>query len=360
LPPESEILVSAITIPDMVRIIEYHGLVPIPIDLDVNTMGPNVVNMRRAVSSKTRAIITTHLMGGRSAMEPILQVAREHDLMVIEDCAQAFDGKSWGHPEADVSMFSFGPIKTATALGGALLWLSNKSLLDAMRLRQMTYPVQRRSTYLCRLLKYAALKLFSSQHIFGVIVWLLAQMGCDYDRIVNGLVRGFAGQEFFKRIRQQPSAPLLTVLWRRLQTYDIDRLYQRAAKGRLLLRWLTGRIICPGQTVKQHSFWVFPVLVNDPATVIVLLRGSGFDATQGHSMCTVPPPVGRPDGGAQAASEILARTVYLPIYPEMPDLVMQEMAKVVLSAADTPKIMLRGDLATRITKDEAVSLPSHP
>ena len=134
LPAGSEVLVSAITIRDMVRIIEAHGLVPVPVDLDPDTLAVDQESLDRAVTPKTRAILVAHLFGTRQPMEPILELARRHGLFVAEDCAQAFAGRHYtGHPETDVTMFSFGSIKTATALGGAMLCVRNKDVLRKMR-----------------------------------------------------------------------------------------------------------------------------------------------------------------------------------------------------------------------------------
>ena len=86
--PGSEVLVSALTIWDIPKIIEEHRLVPVPIDLDVETLGPNFESFRRAISSKTRAVVVAHSCGGRVSIEPIVARAREHGLVVIEDCAR--------------------------------------------------------------------------------------------------------------------------------------------------------------------------------------------------------------------------------------------------------------------------------
>ena len=99
LPRGSEVLVSAITIPDMIRIIEHHGLLPVPVDLDPQQVAPGIENWRRAVTPATRAILVAHLFGGRVAMEPILDLAAQKKLLVIEDCAQAYAGTGYqGHP----------------------------------------------------------------------------------------------------------------------------------------------------------------------------------------------------------------------------------------------------------------------
>src|SRR6187401_1137992 len=55
LPPGSEVIVSAITHPDMGEILRYHGLKPIPVDLDFDSAAPTARDIRRAASTSTRA-----------------------------------------------------------------------------------------------------------------------------------------------------------------------------------------------------------------------------------------------------------------------------------------------------------------
>lgn len=340
LPPKSEILMSAMTIPDMARIVEHHGLLPVPVDLDPDTLGPNLASLGRAVTPASRAIVVAHLCGGRVSMAPILAEARQHGLLVIEDCAQAFDGRGYtGDPDADASLFSFGPIKTATALGGAMLRVRDRDVLDRMRARQAQYPLQTRRSYLCRLLKYTAFRALCCPGPYGMLVRAWRALGQDHDRLVNGSVRGFPGPDFFARIQQQPCAPLLAMLLRRLRTYDHRRLERRAAKGDFLTGLLAPRVLCAGRAATSHNSWVFPILVEDPGEVISALRDAGFDATQGHSMCVIPPPAERPENAANVAAEIFRSIVYLPIYPEMPDEAFRKLAESVLAVAKRPSAM---------------------
>ncbi|HEY2737991.1 MAG TPA: DegT/DnrJ/EryC1/StrS family aminotransferase [Thermoanaerobaculia bacterium] len=92
LPAGSEMLISALTIRDMVRIVSEHGLVPVPIDVDPHTLAVCPDSMARAVSPRSRAIVVAHLFGSRMPLAPVLDLARAHGLLVIEDCAQAYTG----------------------------------------------------------------------------------------------------------------------------------------------------------------------------------------------------------------------------------------------------------------------------
>src|SRR5215213_9828309 len=87
-----EVLVSAITHPDMVRIIRAHGLQAIPVDIDPETLAPQPWMLEAALTPRTRVVLVAHLFGGRMDLLPIVSFAREHGLPLVEDCAQAFQG----------------------------------------------------------------------------------------------------------------------------------------------------------------------------------------------------------------------------------------------------------------------------
>jgi perosamine synthetase len=328
LEPGSQVLVSALTIPDMPRILQAHGLVPVPVDVQAETMAPSVEQVRAAITPHTRAILVAHLFGGRCNLEPLIELAQAHGLAVWEDCAQAFDGHYRGHAEADVSFFSFGPIKTATALGGAMVRVQNAALLKAMRRIQSTWPIQSRWAFFCRVMKYACLKALSQRVAFAVFVRLLRWARVDHDRLLNRAVRGFAGPDFFARIRRQPSAPLLALLARRIRHFSHDLLARRTNLGRMLLQEISPAAACPGSAQPEHSFWVFPVLCEEPQRLIDRLWKAGFDATQGESMRVVAVPQDSPAPEPRVAQRLLEGMVYLPCYAEMTEKAVQRMAAV--------------------------------
>lgn len=329
LPVGSEVLLSAMTIPDMARIVEEHGLVPVPVDLDSATMAPTVESLRRSMTHAARVLVVAHLFGSRAPLEPLLETARSGGLTVVEDCAQVFDGRYFGHPDADVSMFSFGPIKTATALGGGVLRVRDTELLRRMRTRQAVWPIQSHREYRGRIAKYAALKLASCRPVLRIWMRAYELAGRDFDRMANAATRGFAGPGFFARIRRRPSPLLLAMMDRRWRTFDARRVAARAVAGRQLAGLLAGSVFCPAVESARHSYWVFPILVANPEEVIASLRRAGFDATQGASMYVVPPPATGSHFRAVVAESLLPGIVYLPLYPELPPAALRKMAEVV-------------------------------
>ena len=229
----------------------------------------------------------------------VAKFAREHGLLLVEDCAQAFKGpKRMGDPLADVSMYSFGTLKTSTALGGAILRVRDREVLGRMRWIQASYPSQGRGGYLKKLLKILGLVAVSRPGLYGLLARACRRLGSDLDALVSGVVRGFPPREpatmFLWRLRHRPSAPLLAMLSRRLRTFDGERLARRASTGERFARRLRVVDLHPGQRSLQRTHWLFPVVVEDAEALIASLRRRGLDASQAtSSIAVVEAPAGR-------------------------------------------------------------------
>ncbi len=336
-PTGHEILFSALNVKGMVKIAERHGLQPVPVDLRVDTMGPDLEALERAITPRSRAILVAHLFGARLDLVPLMAIARRHGLMVIEDCAQAFAGTEFrGHPESDVTMFSFGPLKTATALGGALLEVRDRTLLDQMRSLQQRHPVQTRSSLAMRCLKFALLKALTWRWLFGAVAWGFRRLGRDYEDPVAGSVRGVAKLGTSDKLRHRPCAAQLALLERRIRRFSKRRIAGRRSAGerlRDLVHEIASLVPLPGQANAIHDYWVFPVLVNDPAHVIAAMRAEGFDVSDLPRSRTVAAPADRPKLEPTVAREALSRLLLLPCYAAMPDAELERQAAALARAS---------------------------
>ncbi len=330
LPRGSEVIVTSITIPDMLQIIEYHGLIAVPVSMEANQLEPRGEDIERAITSKTRAILVAHLFGSRMEMQPIISILKRIGAVVIEDCAQAFVGYDYaGHEKTDAALFSFGPIKTATALGGAILRIRNKSLRNKIRQLQNTYPTQSKLSYAVRLLKYAYLKVASIPLIYRIFVCLLRTLGIDYDSFVSQMGRSFDHQNFFPAIRKNPCETLKQMMLRRIIRFDQDdkiRLQRRTRIGKFLIRSLAKYSLrFPGNKNCSHTFWAVAVQVKRSDSLIHSLRNAGFDATTRSSLCDVKTQ-------DNSLRSWLDETIFLPTDPAMSAQSLRRMCRLLKSS----------------------------
>jgi dTDP-4-amino-4,6-dideoxygalactose transaminase len=316
-PTGGEVIVSAITHPDMITILQSHGLRAVPVDLDLATLAPRVEDLERARTARTRAVLVVHLFGGRVDLGPIAAFARRHELLLVEDSAQAFTGiDSLAPSGADVSMFSFGMIKTASAVGGALVTVGDAELLSSMRKEQHGWPAQRRFGYATKLARAGGLAVFNEPGRFGVLYRCFRRLGLDLDGMINSSTRSFAAGEALRaRIRRRPAPALLAVLCRRLGRVDQARLARRAAMGDQLRAGLPAAYLHPGDELLGCTYWLFPVLAPDPGALVAALADVGIDVSTGTSNLVVVPA---DDGSVlECAGRLMSSIVYLPSYPEL-------------------------------------------
>jgi dTDP-4-amino-4,6-dideoxygalactose transaminase len=120
--PGDEVITVPSTFMATAEAITYCGARPVFVDVDDRTYTMDPAGLEEAVGSRTKAIIPVHLFGQSADMDPILEFAREHDLLVIEDAAQAHGAKYKGRKVGTLGhagCFSFYPGKNLGAFGEA-------------------------------------------------------------------------------------------------------------------------------------------------------------------------------------------------------------------------------------------------
>lgn len=327
LPAGSEVVVSAVTIPDMVSLLEHHRLVAVPVDLDMERLTVELDALDRAVTPRTRAVLVAHLFGSLMDLGPIAALARRCGLLLLEDCAQAYDGRYAGHPESDVALFSFGPIKTSTALGGAILRFRKPELLARVRTLQAAYPAQPIGPYMRRVLVFMGLKALAHPPALGALATLCRLCGQSHDQLIIRLLRGFPGPNLTARLRHRPSAPLLAMLARRLRQPAVEVVARRIALARAVAAALPERQFV-GAKAAHHTYWALPMVSADPEALARELWSAGIDAScSASSLVVVAPPPGR--APAVCATAVMGQLLYLPLHPALDAAALRRMARLI-------------------------------
>src|SRR5271170_4990024 len=130
LQPGDEVITVPFTFYATVAAIGYVGATPVFVDIDPATFNIDPGRIEAAITARTRAILLVHLYGQCADMDPVLDIARRHKLIVIEDAAQAHGAEYRGRRAGgigDIGCFSFYPTKNLGAAGeGGLITTNNQ------------------------------------------------------------------------------------------------------------------------------------------------------------------------------------------------------------------------------------------
>ncbi len=131
-----EVIVPDLTFVATANVVAYFGAKPVFVDAEPNTWNIDPAKIAAAITKKTRAIIPVHMYGHPCDMDPIMEIARKHNLLVIEDAAEAhgaeYKGKKVGSI-GDVGCFSFYGNKIITTGEGGMVVTNDSKLADRMR-----------------------------------------------------------------------------------------------------------------------------------------------------------------------------------------------------------------------------------
>lgn len=135
--PGDEVITTPLTFAASSNCVLYCGGTPVFADVDPKTYNIDPEDIRRKITDKTKAIIAVHLAGQPCDMDEIHKIAKEHDLIVIEDGAHAlgsvYKGKKVG-TLSDMTTFSFHPVKPITTGEGGMIVTDNEEFYQKMML----------------------------------------------------------------------------------------------------------------------------------------------------------------------------------------------------------------------------------
>lgn len=139
LKPGDEVIVSALSWSTTVWPLVQHGLVPVLVDCERDTLNIDPKEVVKAIGPKTRAIMPVHVYGNPCDMDALTDIRSEYGLLLIEDCCEAL-GASWkGAPVGtfgDVGTFSFYFSHHITTLEGGITITLDRNLADVMRIQR--------------------------------------------------------------------------------------------------------------------------------------------------------------------------------------------------------------------------------
>lgn len=141
LKPEDEVITTAFTFIATSNAILIAGGTPVFVDIDPNTLLIDPDKIEAAITPNTKAIMPVHLYGRICDMDKINQIAKKHNLVVIEDTSQAFGSLDSNNRQAgmmsDCGTFSFYKTKNISTFEGGMICIPKGSLLNAKKIRSI-------------------------------------------------------------------------------------------------------------------------------------------------------------------------------------------------------------------------------
>ena len=133
-----EVITTPFTFIATSEVIVRVGAKPVFVDIDPQTFNFDLEQVSKAITKRTKAIIAVHIFGQPINMTKLNAIAKEHELYIIEDCAQA-TGASWQEQKVgsigDIGCFSFFPTKNLGAYGdGGCITTNNQAIADKVKL----------------------------------------------------------------------------------------------------------------------------------------------------------------------------------------------------------------------------------
>lgn len=134
--PGSEVIVPAVTWSTTIWPVVQAGLIPVLVDSDPHTLQMDLKVAEAAIGPKTAAICPVHVLGNAVPMKPLIELAKKHDLWLIEDSCEALGTRQNGQDAGtfgDIGTFSFYFSHHITTIEGGMVVTNNAELAELMR-----------------------------------------------------------------------------------------------------------------------------------------------------------------------------------------------------------------------------------
>jgi dTDP-4-amino-4,6-dideoxygalactose transaminase len=298
-----EVITTPLTFVATANSILHAGAKPVFVDINKDTLNIDVSKIEAAITSNTKAIIPVDLYGQPCELEPIMKIARKHNLAVIEDAAHSFGavyhGKKIG-TIADSTCFSFYPTKNITTIEGGIIATDDEEFADKVEV------------YSNHGLSKGAWKRYAEK---GNFRWDCRYPGYKYNMTD---IQASVGLHQLKRLD--------AFIKRRSEIYSI---YKDAFEG-------ISQITLPKEIPKiNHTKHLFPILIDVDNLSIdrnqfmdALTKeniGSGIHYISVHMQSYYKRTFGFKDEDFPNASFASERLISLPLYPKMADKDVQDV-----------------------------------
>lgn len=307
-----EVLVQTFTCIGAIEPIIWLGAKPVYVDIEESSFNIDPLKLTKKINKKTKAIIVQHTFGLPAKMQEIIRIAKDHKILVIEDCAHSLGAKiakSEIGTFGDAAFFSFGRDKIVSSVFGGVALINQPAFFKDIESLYEKIPMSENKWVLQQLLHPFLLSFilpFYNLQI-GKIILLIAQK--------SGLLsKPYSREEF---LAQKPSnypermSPALA----KLALHQLNKLSKFNQKRREIAKNYG--------TIKEGAVYLrYPILVDDPQKICRLAKKNGILLGRWYSNIIDPKGINLEKfmyklGSCPVAEAVAGRIINLPTYPKM-------------------------------------------
>lgn len=341
LPRGSEIIMTPITIHDIVNVLLIAGLKPVFVDIDPQTYQMDPHHLRKAITAKTSAVLVTHLFGLATDMEAIQAICREHGLALLEDGSHAYNaawnGKKLG-TFGDAGFFSLSSLKAVSTGYGGIVIARDAKLLEEVQRLAAALPEVKKGHLLGILLRNLIVNLATHPTLFSwstfpVIRWIsdrspetIRKLQTDNPNVLR--LPAIPEEWLWRFCSIQADLGLQCLS--RIGAWD----EKRRANAHVLLDYL--QTVAPERLPRllagsYNVFWRFPFRAPEGAEFRRFMAERGVDLTTTLLPCCATMPIFSDIARETPHAREAVRDVhFLPVDPTIPQERIHQMARIVL------------------------------
>ena len=340
-PPGSEIVMPALTFWVMPEIARVAGLTPVFADVDPATFNMTPATLSRVVTPKTVAVVPTHLWGLPCDMSGILEVAQQHKLIVIEDCAHALGALYRDQPVGtigDAALFSFQTLKPLNTYGGGMAVARDGGLSDRIAALVAAEPPPTVQMVKKRLFQGRVQRISIRPRVFTwtlfPILWTSAILGTNPDLYLWEPIRSLdpLPSDYRARYSNVQAAMGLQAL-KLLDQWTADT-QAHAARITAALAGVPGVRLPVVPSDRTHVFYQYCAYMTGRDAIVFRCLRHGVDLETLHvDVCTdleLFKAFTRPAPGAEETEQALQ----IPVYESLTAAEVERIASVVRRAAE--------------------------
>jgi perosamine synthetase len=347
LPAGSEIVFPSLTfwvVPELARV---AGLTVVFADVDPRTFNIDPRSLERVITNQTRAIVPTHLYGLPCDMDPILEIAGRHNLIVLEDCAHSLGATYKGRPVGTFgtgALFSFQTLKPLNCYGGGLALVHDAAIAAKVRATVDALPWPSEKRVRDRLRMGRLQRIFVRPWVFSIslfpVLWVSALIDANPDVFLWEKIRSLnpLPAQYTERFPNVQAAIGLAAL-DRLDTWTTQA-QEHARYMNAVLGGIPGIQVPETPPDRTHVYYQYCVYGPDgPARDDLVVRcvRRGVDIETLH--VDVPPDMPLFEGaraerdGARRA----AQAIQIPVYSSLTNDQLHRVAEVVRDVLARPR-----------------------